>query len=114
MILGWGKAKRREGEAVGLKPFSSILQEDGCHLFSPINEPDASGFLAPPAERGGRAKWELANIQCDQRSISHPENSVPPLPGSPHQSGLMEREKKAVGLRRFLKFETPGGDLLKN
>ncbi len=57
----------------------------------------------------GRGLWrgELANRHRDQRTISHPESSVPPLPDPPHQSGLMEREKETVGSIEFLNHFEP-------
>ncbi len=104
------KVARREGEAVGLKPFRAS-KESAISRASTNPTPLVS---SPRQRSAGRGLWrglwrgELANRHRDQRTISHPESSVPPLPDPPHQSGLIERDKKTLGLRRFLKFETPG------
>ncbi len=97
--------ERRESESVGLKPFRASKE----WAISSASTNPAPLVSSPRQRSAGRelGRGELANRHRDQRTISHPQRSVPPLPDPPHQSGLMEREKKTVVLRRFLKFETP-------
>ena len=86
------KAARRKSEAVGLKPFRASKE----WAISSASTNPALLVSSPRQQSAGRGLWrgEFANIQRNQRTISHPESSVPPLPNPPHQPGLMEGEKK--------------------
>ena len=100
-----GEGERDGGFNRVFKPFRASKE---WAISSASNNP--APLVSSPRQRSaGRGLWrgELANIQCDQRTISLPENSVPPLPNPPHQSGLMEREKETVGSIEFLNHFEP-------
>ena len=94
-----------KSESVGLKPFRASKE----WAISSASTNPAPLVSSPRQRDAGRGLWrgEFANIQRNQRTISHPESSVPPLPDPPHQSGLMEREKEAVGSIGFLNHFEP-------
>ena len=101
-----GEGERDGGFNRVLNPFRASKE----WAISSASTNPAPLVSSPRQRSAGRGLWrgEIANKHRDQRTISHPESSVPPLPDPPHQSGLMERQKKTLDLRRFLKLETPG------
>ena len=100
LTFGLAKMAWRKGESLGLKPFRASKE----WAISSASTNPAPLVSSPRQRSAGRGLWrgELANRHRDQRTISHPESSVPPLPDPPHQSGLMEREKEAVDSIGFL------------
>ncbi len=103
-FLGW---RRRRGGKMKRLVFKPFRRSKAITISSASTNP-ASLVSSPRQRSAGRGlrRGEIANSQSDQRTITNPKRSVPPLPGPRHQWRLMRRESGAVGLWRFIKIQT--------
>ena len=103
-FLGWRRRRGGKMKRLVFKPF----RRSKAIAISSAHKSPAPRVSSPRQRSAGRGlrRGEIANSQSDQRTITNPKRSVPPLPGPRHQWRLMRRESGAVGLWRFIKIQT--------